>query len=187
MQISAKKGNGIDELLETVLLVAEVAELRANPDKPARGTVIEAHLDRRIGPVATMLVATGTLHVGDIVSCGVAYGKVRSLAKSEGSCRVGLPVMKLFMSWQDRQALSALFVIWAYCLLGLELHSSLSMDCHAEGKSAETQLRLDMSSSIRAVAADVRHATFAHVSGIWQHLQLPGPSRDSPLSLGMRL
>ncbi len=76
MQISAKKGTGIDELLETVLLVAEVAELRANPDKPARGTVIEAHLDRRIGPVATVLVATGTLHVGDIVACGVAYGKV---------------------------------------------------------------------------------------------------------------
>ena len=89
MQISAKKGTGIDELLETVLLVAEVAELRANPDKPARGTVIEAHLDRRIGPIATVLVATGTLHVGDIVSCGVAYGKVsrpHAIAKQSQTC-----------------------------------------------------------------------------------------------------
>lgn len=87
-QISAKKGTGVDELLETVLLVAEVAELRANPDKPARGTVIEAHLDRRIGPVATVLVATGTLHVGDIISCGVAYGKVRPPVKPSSRCRV---------------------------------------------------------------------------------------------------
>ena len=81
VQISAKKGTGVDELLETVLLVAEVAELRANPEKPPRGTVIEAHLDRRIGPVATVLVATGTLRVGDIISCGVAYGKVSLLTR----------------------------------------------------------------------------------------------------------
>jgi translation initiation factor IF-2 len=61
--ISAKKGDGIEELLETVALVAELEELQANPSKPAEGTVLEAHLDRQVGPVATLLVQAGTLRV----------------------------------------------------------------------------------------------------------------------------
>ena len=76
VQISAKKGNGVDELLETVALVAEVEQLMSNPDRAAAGTVLEAHLDRRVGPIATLLVQTGTLHVGDVVVSGSAYGKV---------------------------------------------------------------------------------------------------------------
>ena len=77
VQISAKKGTGIDSLLETLLLVAEVGELTANPDRQARGSVVEAHLDRRMGPVATLLVAAGTLRVGDVIHAGAVFGKVR--------------------------------------------------------------------------------------------------------------
>ena len=77
MQISAKKGTGVDDLLETVALVAELEDLMSNPDKPAAGTVLEAHLDRPIGAISTLLVQTGTLHVGDVVVAGSAYGKVR--------------------------------------------------------------------------------------------------------------
>ena len=90
-QISAKKGDGVDELLETLLLTAEVEELMANPDRPARGTVIESHLDRRTGAVATMLVAAGTLRTGDIVQAGAVYGKVRA-AGVDSSCCSGGPV-----------------------------------------------------------------------------------------------
>ena len=76
VQISAKKGTGVDDLLETVALVAEVEQLMANPVKAAAGTVLEAHLDKRVGAIATLLVQTGTLHVGDVVVAGSAYGKV---------------------------------------------------------------------------------------------------------------
>jgi hypothetical protein len=79
-QISAKKGTGVDELLETVLLMAEVQDLMANPDRNARGTVIESHLDKKKGPVATMLVAAGTLRSGDVVQAGSTYGRVREIA-----------------------------------------------------------------------------------------------------------
>ena len=77
LQISAKKGDGVDDLLETVLLMAEVEELLANPDRPARGTIVESHLDKKTGAIATMLVAAGTLRQGDVVQAGAAYGKVR--------------------------------------------------------------------------------------------------------------
>ena len=76
MQISAKMGTGVEELLETVSLLAEVEQLMTNPDKPAKGTVLESHLDRRIGAISTLLVQTGTLRVGDIIVAGAAYGKV---------------------------------------------------------------------------------------------------------------
>jgi len=79
-QISAKRGDGVDELLETVLLMAEVEQLTANPSRSARGTVIEAHLDRRQGAVAALLVANGTLRVGDVVQAGATFGRVRALA-----------------------------------------------------------------------------------------------------------
>ena len=83
--ISAKKGDGVDALLETVLLVAELEELRANPDRPAVGTVLEASLDRRTGPTANVLVAAGTLRPGDVVVSGGAYGRVRSLLDGSGA------------------------------------------------------------------------------------------------------
>ena len=77
--VSAHTKEGIDELLEMILLTAEVHELKANPDRNARGIVIEAELDRGRGPVATILVQKGTLHVGDNVAAGASYGKIRAM------------------------------------------------------------------------------------------------------------
>ena len=82
--ISAKTGKGLDELLEMVLLTAEVQELKANPDRRAKGTVIEARLDKNRGPVATLLVQNGTLKQGDIVIAGTAVGRVRVMTNDKG-------------------------------------------------------------------------------------------------------
>ncbi|MBA2565442.1 MAG: translation initiation factor IF-2, partial [Gemmatimonadetes bacterium] len=78
-EISAKTGQGVDALIEKVLLQAELLELHANPDRPAQGVVIEAELDRGMGPVATVLVTRGTLRNGDAFICGVHSGKVRAM------------------------------------------------------------------------------------------------------------
>ncbi|GIW20194.1 MAG: hypothetical protein KatS3mg065_0490 [Chloroflexota bacterium] len=82
--VSAKTGQGLDDLLEVVLLVADLAELKANPKRPAVGTIIEAQLDRGRGPVATVIVQTGTLRVGDIVVAGQTFGRVRALENANG-------------------------------------------------------------------------------------------------------
>ena len=82
--VSAKSGDGIDTLLETILLTAEILELKANPDRRARGLVIEAELDKGRGPVATVLVQKGTLHVGDFISAGASHGKVRAMIDDKG-------------------------------------------------------------------------------------------------------
>ena len=82
--ISAKKGTGLDELLEMVLLTAEVQELKANPNRRAKGTVIEARLDKNRGPVATLLVQNGTLNQGDIVIAGTSVGRVRVMTNDKG-------------------------------------------------------------------------------------------------------
>ncbi|MBQ8822739.1 MAG: translation initiation factor IF-2 [Lachnospiraceae bacterium] len=82
--VSAKSGEGIENLLEMVLLTADVLELKANPNRKARGLVIEAELDKGRGPVATVLVQKGTLHVGDFISAGAAHGKVRAMIDDKG-------------------------------------------------------------------------------------------------------
>ncbi len=82
--VSAKSGEGIEQLLEMILLTAEVLELKANPKRRARGLVIEAELDKGRGPVATILVQKGTLKVGDFVSAGAASGKVRAMVDDKG-------------------------------------------------------------------------------------------------------
>lgn len=84
VQISALKGENVDDLLETVMLVAELQELKANPHRNAKGTVIEAGLDKAKGPVATFIVQNGTLKLGDVVVCGEAFGKVRALFDDGG-------------------------------------------------------------------------------------------------------
>jgi len=83
--ISAKQRKGISELLEMIVLQAEVLEFKANPDKPARGRIVEARLDRGKGPVATVLVQEGTINVGDPFVCGVTYGRVRALFDDTGN------------------------------------------------------------------------------------------------------
>lgn len=80
--ISALTGQGVPDLLEMILLVADIANLRANPDRPAVGTVVEAHLDQSLGPVATILVNTGTLKQGDSIVVGSAFGKVKLMIDS---------------------------------------------------------------------------------------------------------
>lgn len=84
MNVSAKQGTGVSDLLETVLLVADMAELKANPDQLASGTVIEAKLDKGRGPVATLLVQRGTLHSGDSIVVGTSYGRVRKMTNDKG-------------------------------------------------------------------------------------------------------
>lgn len=82
--VSAKTGEGLDQLLEMILLVAEMEELKANPNRAARGTVIEAKLDKGRGPVATVLIQKGTLEVGDYVIAGTAHGRVRAMLDFKG-------------------------------------------------------------------------------------------------------
>ena len=82
--ISAKTGQGLDELLEMVLLTAEVQELKANPNRRAKGTVIEARLDKTRGPIATLLVQNGTLNQGDIIIAGTSVGRVRVMTNDKG-------------------------------------------------------------------------------------------------------
>lgn len=82
--VSAHTKEGIDQLLEMILLTAEIIELKANPNRRARGIVIEAELDKGRGPVATILVQKGTLHVGDAIAIGSAYGKVRAMMDDKG-------------------------------------------------------------------------------------------------------
>jgi len=82
--VSAKTGEGVDELLEMVALQAELMELKANPDRPARGVVLEAKLDKKRGPVATFLVQNGTLKVGDAVVAGLYSGKIRAMFDDKG-------------------------------------------------------------------------------------------------------
>lgn len=84
VQISALTGFNVDELLETTMLVAELQELKANPDRNAKGTVIEAGLDKSKGPVASFIVQNGTLKKGDVVVCGESFGKVRALFDDGG-------------------------------------------------------------------------------------------------------
>ncbi|MBQ1509302.1 MAG: translation initiation factor IF-2 [Selenomonadaceae bacterium] len=82
--VSAKKQMGINDLLEMILLVAEVQELKANPNREARGVIIEAELDKGRGPVATVLVQSGTLRIGDSIIAGTTYGKVRAMVNDRG-------------------------------------------------------------------------------------------------------
>jgi translation initiation factor IF-2 len=84
VEVSAKTGQGLDKLLEAILLQSEVLELRANPDRPAEGVVVEAKLDRGRGSVATVLIQAGTLKIGDIIVAGSEWGRVRALVTDKG-------------------------------------------------------------------------------------------------------
>jgi translation initiation factor IF-2 len=82
--LSAKTGEGLDDLLEHILLVAEVAELKANPDRPAEGAIVESRKDQSRGPLATVIVQKGTLRAGDIVVAGASYGKIKAMFDDKG-------------------------------------------------------------------------------------------------------
>ncbi len=92
VEVSAKTGEGIEDLLETILLTADIMELKANPNRKARGLVLEAKLDKGRGPVANVLVQKGTLHIGDFISAGASSGKVRAMIDDKGRrVKVALP------------------------------------------------------------------------------------------------
>ena len=93
--ISAKTGMGVENLLEMLTLTAEVSELKANPNRAAQGTVIEARLDKGRGPVATLLVQNGTLHQGDIIIAGTSVGRVRAMVSDKGQRITDAPVTKV--------------------------------------------------------------------------------------------
>ncbi len=97
--VSALKGQNLDTLLEMILLVSEVTDLYANPDRPAKGTVIEAHLDRSRGPVATLLVQNGTLRVGDPLVAGAVFGKVRAMIDDQGQRLEAAPPSSAVEVW----------------------------------------------------------------------------------------
>ncbi len=83
--LSAKTGEGLDDLLDHILLVAEVAELKANPDRTAEGAIVESRMDQSRGPMATVIVQKGTLHTGDIVVAGASYGKIKAMFDDKGA------------------------------------------------------------------------------------------------------
>ena len=91
VEVSAKKKTGIEKLLETILLVADLRELKANPDAPATGTVLESRVDKGRGPVATILVQNGTLKAGDFFICGSVFGKVRAMFDDRGRVVIDAP------------------------------------------------------------------------------------------------
>ncbi|MHB8500984.1 MAG: translation initiation factor IF-2 [Candidatus Acidiferrales bacterium] len=91
VEVSAKQKKGIDKLLETILLVADLRELKANPDAPASGTVLESRVDKGRGPVATVLVQNGTLNSGDFFICGAVFGKVRAMFDDRGKVITDAP------------------------------------------------------------------------------------------------
>src|SRR5699024_1359295 len=82
--VSSKSGEGIDELLEMILLVAEMKELKANPNRHAIGTIIEANLDKAKGPMATILIKNGTLRFGDAIVSGTCSGRIRAMEDDKG-------------------------------------------------------------------------------------------------------
>src|SRR4029077_19460846 len=84
VEVSAREKKNVDKLLEMILLVADLRELRANPSAPAKGTVLESRVDPGRGPVATVLVQNGTLHTRDLFIVGAVYGKVRALFEDQG-------------------------------------------------------------------------------------------------------
>ncbi|PYT70893.1 MAG: translation initiation factor IF-2 [Acidobacteria bacterium] len=91
VEVSAKKKTGIDKLLETILVIAELRDLKANPDAPASGTVLESRVDKGRGPVATVLVQNGTLNPGDFFICGSVFGKVRAMFDDRGRSAKNAP------------------------------------------------------------------------------------------------
>src|SRR5918992_413662 len=84
VEVSARTGEGIDDLLENILVLAEVSELKANPNRPASGVIIESKLDRKRGPTATALVQAGTLKTGDYIIAGSAWGRVKAITNAQG-------------------------------------------------------------------------------------------------------
>ncbi len=144
--VSAKSGEGIDTLLETILLTAEILELKANPNRNARGLVIEAQLDKGRGPVATVLVQKGTLHVGDFISAGASHGKVRAMIDDKGKrvkeASPSMPVEILGLS--DVPSAGEVFIVHENDKTA-KSYAETYMAQHKEEMLAETKTKARMS------------------------------------------
>ena len=142
-EISAKKGTNIEELLEKVLLQAEMLDLKANPDRPAQGTVIEAQLDVGKGPVATVLISNGTLRVGDSFVCGLYEGRVRALLDERGKhlddVGPGMPAQILGISGVPQAG-----------------DSLVAMEADKAAEIAQTRQRLEREKQIRIKSRGVK-------------------------------
>jgi len=143
--VSAVTGMGIEQLLEMILLVADVRELKANPNRKAKGTVIEAKLDKGRGPVATVLVQNGTLHSGDIVVAGMAVGKVRGMMDDKGkrinSAGPSIPVE--ITGFSDVPSAGDLFYVVEDERMARQLVEERMSDKRAEAQKANTAVSLD--------------------------------------------
>ncbi len=159
-EISAKTGMGIDDLLDKVLLQAELLELKANPDRPAWGTVIEAQLDVGKGPVVTMLVQKGTLRIGDSFICGLYDGRVRAMLDERGnSVEEAGPSMPV-------QVLGAAGVPQAG-------DTFQSLDAGQAAEVAENRQRLDREKQIRIRERGAKLGDFSHMAKQGELSKLP--------------
>lgn len=143
--VSAKSGEGIGTLLETILLTAEILELKANPNRRARGLVIEAELDKGRGPVATVLVQKGTLHVGDFISAGASHGKVRAMIDDKGRrVKEALPSMPVeILGLSDVPSAGEVFVVHENDK-SAKSYADTYMSQYKEEMLADTKLRMSL-------------------------------------------
>lgn len=143
--VSAKSGEGIENLLETILLTAEILELKANPNRHARGLVIEAELDKGRGPVATVLVQKGTLHIGDFISAGASHGKVRAMIDDKGrrvkEAKPSMPVEILGLS--DVPSAGEVFIVHENDK-SAKSYADTYMAQHKEEMLADTKTRMSL-------------------------------------------
>ena len=151
--ISAKTGMGVDNLLEMLILTAEVGELKANPNRAAQGTVIEARLDKGRGPVATLLVQNGTLHQGDIIIAGTSVGRVRAMVSDKGQriTEAGPSVPVEITGLSEAPAAGATFNAVADEKLARELVEQRKAEEKAKANAPVTKVSLeDLFSQIQA-------------------------------------
>ncbi len=148
--VSAKSGEGIENLLETILLTAEILELKANPNRRARGLVIEAELDKGRGPVATVLVQKGTLHIGDFISAGASHGKVRAMIDDKGrrvkEAAPSMPVEILGLS--DVPSAGEVFIVHENDK-SAKSYAETYMAQHKEEMLADTKTRMSLGRSVQ--------------------------------------
>jgi len=170
VNISAKNGQGVDELLEILLLVAEMEELKADPEKPASGVVIESYLDSRRGPTATLLVRDGVLKRGDVVLCGDSYGKIRILESFQGdSIKKAMPSMPAIIIGLNKvPTVGERFSVEeseesasAKAAAKKEIKEKISIDKRQEpdegGKALNIILKADVKGSLEAIEETLRN------------------------------
>ena len=153
--VSAKTGQGVDELLDRILLESEVLELKANPDKPAVGTVVEAHKDQGRGIVCTLLVQEGTLGQGDVIICGHAYGSVRQIFSDTGKVLdVAMPSTPVLVTGLNDVPLSGeRFHVMDSIKDAAEIADQRAMRLRQEGLTKKTHVTLETLSDLLAQGA----------------------------------